>query len=233
MESGLAGGSASADGLEDHRNAQLGLTSAKALPAVLGSGGWAATVVFSLTALRALLAPVVVILAWRDGPGWGFAACLVAAFLSDIYDGVIARRFGVATAALRRFDSVTDTAFYLAITYAAWLLHPEVIRANLTGIGVIAALEIARYACDLWKFKREASYHMWSAKLFGIALFAGFLALFGFGTPKLIPAAIAIGILADLEGLAASLILPEWMHDVPSVFHARAIARAAKRGGAR
>ena len=47
---------------------------------------------------------------------------------------------------------------------------------------------------------------MWSAKLWGIALFAAFLALLGFGTPVLVPVAIAVGIIADLEGLAASMI---------------------------
>jgi phosphatidylglycerophosphate synthase len=190
----------------------------------------ATAVVFALTTLRAILVPVVIFLAERKAPGRAFASCLVIAFVSDIYDGVIARRFEVATPGLRRFDSITDTAFYVAVTYATWLCYPNVIRTNVAGILVIFALEITRYVYDLRKFKREASYHMWSAKLFGIFLFAAFFALFGFGTPKLMPLAIIIGIIAELEGLAASFVLPKWTHDVPTIRHAYAIAKSGRFG---
>ena len=174
--------------------------------------------------MRALLAPCVVVLAIQRAPAWSFAACLITAFLSDIYDGVLARRFGVATAALRRFDSATDTVFYVAVTCAAWLLYPDVIRSNLIGISMIAVMGAIRTIYDVKKFRRRASYHMWSAKLWGIALFAAFVALLGFGNAALLPLAIGVAMVAQSEGLAASMILRKWTHDVPSVFHARRIA---------
>ena len=174
--------------------------------------------VFALTALRAVLAPSMVILAIRQAPGWAFIACLTVGFLSDIYDGVLARRFGVVTAALRRFDSITDDIFYVSTTFAAWLVYPHVIYGNLIGLVVLAGLGMTRNAYDLMKFGRKASYHMWSAKFWGITLFAAFVALLGFGNPILVPLGIAAGIVAHLEGLAASMILREWTHDVPSVF---------------
>jgi CDP-diacylglycerol--glycerol-3-phosphate 3-phosphatidyltransferase len=184
--------------------------------------------IFALTASRALLAPCVIILAMQRAPGWAFATCLTVGFLSDIYDGVLARHFGVATAALRRFDSATDTVFYVAVTCAAWLLYPDVIRRNKVGIAMIAALGTARTGFDLMKFGRRASYHMWSAKVWGIALFAAFLGLLGFGDPVLVPLAIAAAMIAQSEGLAASIILSKWTHDVPSIFHARRIALLAR-----
>jgi CDP-diacylglycerol---glycerol-3-phosphate 3-phosphatidyltransferase len=183
--------------------------------------------VFALTALRAMLAPAVIILAIQRAPGWTFAACLSVAFLSDIYDGVLARHFGVATAALRRFDSATDTAFYVAVTCAAWLLYPEAIHSNVVGILMIAAMGTLRTVYDLKKFGRRASYHMWSAKIWGIALFAAFLALLGFGNAALVPLAIAAALVAQGEGLAASMILREWTHDVPSLFHAWTTQKSA------
>lgn len=48
-----------------------------------------------LTALRAALAPVVVLLAISRPSRAAFGVCLVAAFLSDVFDGVIARRLGI------------------------------------------------------------------------------------------------------------------------------------------
>ena len=83
------------------------------------------------------------------------------------------------------------------------------------------ALELSRYAFDLLKFRREAAYHMWSSKAWGLALFAGFLSILGFGHDGLaVDAAIGFGIAADLEGLAISMVLKHWQSDVPSLYHA-------------
>jgi CDP-diacylglycerol--glycerol-3-phosphate 3-phosphatidyltransferase len=182
----------------------------------------AARIPLALTGLRAALAPVMVLLALAWPAPGAFAACLVAAFVSDVFDGVIARRLGVATPGLRRLDSIADSIFYVGALFAAWHLHPSAITAHAAALIALAALEAARYAFDLRKFGKEASYHMWSSKLWGIALFVGFFALLVFGEERwLVPAAIWIGIVADVEGLAISLTLRQWRNDVPTFWHAR------------
>lgn len=181
----------------------------------------AACIPLALTALRALLAPVVVALALAWPAPRAFGACLVAAFVSDVFDGIVARRLGVATPGLRRLDSIADSIFYLAALLAAWHLHADALRAHVFALAALAALEVARYAFDLRKFGKEASYHMWSSKLWGVALFAAFFALLVFGEARVaVPAAIWIGIAADLEGLAISATLREWRTDVPTLWHA-------------
>ena len=174
-----------------------------------------------LTSLRALLAPVLVLLALYDPDPRAFGICLVLGFLSDIFDGVIARRLGIATPTLRRLDSVADTLFYVAATYAVWHLDRQVIVAHVRAFLLLGALELARYLFDLAKFGREASYHMWSSKLWGLALFLAFFAVlvFSYGG-RLVAIPLYLGILADLEGLAISLTLREWRSDVPSIVHA-------------
>jgi len=181
----------------------------------------AARLPLALTALRAGLAPVVVALALAWPAPRAFGACLVVAFLSDVFDGVVARRLGVATPGLRRLDSIADSVFYVAALFAAWHLHPDAIRAHVAPLLALAALELVRYAFDLRKFGREASYHMWSSKLWGVALFVAFFALLAFGEARAVPAAIWIGIAADLEGLAISATLRAWRTDVPTLWHAR------------
>ncbi len=181
----------------------------------------------ALTTLRALLAPMMLLLAFFGPSRFWFGLCLTTAFLSDIFDGIIARRLGVATPDLRRLDSVADTVFYLAAALAAWHLHPAVMLDHRRALAVLAALEAARYAFDLRKFGREASYHMWSSKLWGIGLFAGFLSLLSFGSGGIaVVAAIYLGIVADIEGLAISVLLADWKGDVPSVVHARRLRSA-------
>jgi len=188
----------------------------------------ASTVPLALTGLRALLAPLMVMLAlWHPNP-IAFGICLVAAFLSDVFDGIIARRLGVATPTLRRLDSLADSVFYIAAVFAAWRLYPSVIHEHLAPLLALAMLEGLRYAFDLLKFRREASYHMWSSKLWGICLFAGFLALLAFGNAGWpVTLAIYAGIVADLEGLAISVILKKWKNDVPTFIHALRIRAAA------
>jgi phosphatidylglycerophosphate synthase len=174
-----------------------------------------------LTGLRALLAPAVALLSMYAPLPEAFAACLIVAFLSDIFDGVLARRLGVATANLRRLDSAADTLFYVACVFAAWHLYPSAITERFVPLAVLAVLEAARYALDFLKFRREASYHMWSSKVWGITLFIGFFSLLVFGfTGVAVLSAIYVGIIADLEGLAISIVLPRWQADVPSFFHA-------------
>jgi len=174
-----------------------------------------------LTATRAALAPVVVALAFAWPAPWAFAACLVTAFLSDVFDGIVARRLGIATPGLRRLDSLADTLFYIAALVAAWHLHADVLRANAPGLALLVVLELTRYVVDLRKFGKEASYHMWSSKLWGVALFVGFLALLVLGESRwFVPAAIWVGVLADLEGLAISCVLAQWRTDVPTLWHA-------------
>jgi CDP-diacylglycerol--glycerol-3-phosphate 3-phosphatidyltransferase len=174
-----------------------------------------------LTGLRAMLAPIVVMLAIYAPSQVAFGMCLILAFVSDILDGVVARRLDIATPNLRRLDSVADSAFYVAATFAAWFLYPRVIDDHFAALLLLAALELARYAFDFAKFGREASYHMWSSKVWGVALFVAFFALLATGyTGQAVAVAIYLGILADIEGLAISFALRRWRSDVPSIFHA-------------
>lgn len=174
-----------------------------------------------LTSLRLVLAPLLVVLgfAWPSPAIMG--VILVAAFLSDVCDGVIARRLGVAVPGLRRLDSAADTLFYIAVAIVAWHLYPAAIVSRVTPLLALGTLEVARYLFDWYKFRREASYHMWSAKLFGLALFVGCFSLLARGSDDAtLTVAVYCGILSDLEGLLISSRLKAWRADVPSLLHA-------------
>ena len=67
---------------------------------------------YALTLLRLLLAPVLVWMVYAQAPGLAFAGVIVTAFVSDVFDGVVARKLGVATAELRLLDSRVDLVFY-------------------------------------------------------------------------------------------------------------------------
>ena len=153
--------------------------------------------------------------------------CIAVALLSDVYDGIIARKLGIETAALRRYDSVADTIFYLAVFFAIWILFPALIAANALLLALLFFLEIARYIFDLIKFRREASYHMWSAKAWGLLIAAAAIALLGFGQTSLFQAAVIVGIICDLEGLVISCLLQAPATNVKTFVHAVRMRQAA------
>ena len=176
---------------------------------------------FILTTIRLLLAPV---LLWivRDGTaGIPYVLCILAAFVSDIYDGVIARKLDIASGRLRSYDSRTDLIFYVTAAITVWLVHPEEIRRLAPLLIVLLLFELVRPAFDIFKYGKQSSYHSYSAKTFGVSLVVALILLMGFGIGGIfLTVAIILGIIADIEGLVMSLMLPVWTHDVKSLFDA-------------
>ena len=82
-----------------------------------------------LVVLRMTLGPALVA-ETLCGAGRGLlVTTLTAAFLSDVFDGVIARRLQVVTGKLRTADSVVDRLYFACVALSVWLAHPDVIRA--------------------------------------------------------------------------------------------------------
>ncbi|WP_295393350.1 CDP-alcohol phosphatidyltransferase family protein [uncultured Thiodictyon sp.] len=184
-----------------------------------------------LTLLRAGLAPVIVLLALFAPVPVAFAACLAVAAVSDYFDGAIARRLDIVTPGLRRLDSLVDLLFHLAALFALWWLYPQVIIRHAGLIAVLVGLGVARYGFAYAKFGREASYHLWSSKVWGFALFLAFYSLLVLQSDGVwITLVLSLGILAGLEDLAVSLVLRESRIDVPTVFHAWRLRSCAGAG---
>jgi CDP-diacylglycerol--glycerol-3-phosphate 3-phosphatidyltransferase len=177
----------------------------------------------ALVALRAVAAPTLVVGAALGAPGGWLATLVTLAFLSDIFDGVVARRVGVATDSLRFADSVVDLAFYAGATVAVFIRAPATLVELRWPLAAVGALELARLVLELAKFGRMAAYHMWSAKLWGIALWLGFSEVFlQARAGPFFRLAVGLGILADLEGLIASMLLRTRQRDVRTLWHALA-----------
>jgi phosphatidylglycerophosphate synthase len=146
------------------------------------------------------------------------SAVFTYGFLSDILDGMIARKLGVATERLRKLDSSIDTLFYLC-SFAAITIHRwDIVRGGLLWIAVIIGLKTARYLFDYVKFRKETSYHMYSAKLWGITLFLFYMdLLLNNRLGVMFGISVSIGVLTNVESLIASVLLDKWEHDVPSI----------------
>ena len=182
---------------------------------------------WALVGSRLALAPTAVLFAWQRIQGLPMALVVLAALASDIYDGIIARKLGVASVALRRADSIVDTIFYLAAAWSAWIVAPYAVKSVAKLLIAVGVLEISRYILDYVKFRREASYHSYLAKVWGLALASALTMLLAFNiSGGLLRTALWLGIVSDIEGLAISLLLPTWAHDVRSVVEAHRLRKA-------
>lgn len=180
----------------------------------------------ALILCRFLLGPLLFADALDGRTGIGFGIGLIIAVASDIFDGVLARRLGVATSRLREVDSWVDAWFCLWVAASAWLAHREFVVAQAPLIAAWLGTDWLALAFDWIKFRRFAAYHALSSKLAGLLLFAAVFALFVFGgSGPLMIVALLAAILSHAERMAITAILPAWTPDVLSLRHALRLRR--------
>ncbi|GGD14943.1 CDP-alcohol phosphatidyltransferase family protein [Hyunsoonleella pacifica] len=177
----------------------------------------------SLILFRFMLAPIILVLAYFVGESSKIiiVTLMYLGLISDILDGIMARKQNISSAKLRRMDSQTDMIFWLSIGFATWILYPKLISDNSVVIWTILGMEIACYLISLIKFKKETCTHAFLSKLWGITLLVAFTSLIGFNHAG-IPFALAIimGLISHIDRILITLILPKWTHDIPSAYHA-------------
>lgn len=181
-----------------------------------------------LILFRVLLAPVIVSLAFvlKDESRVPIVILMYLGLLSDIFDGIIARKQNISTEKLRRLDSQADLLFWIAIALSTWIIFPSLIKANRFGLASILIMEGLCYLISILKFGKETCTHAFLSKMWGITLLISFTALIGFnhaGIP--FKAAVVLGIISQLDVIAIILILPKWTHDIPSAYHAYLIRK--------
>lgn len=180
----------------------------------------------ALVIFRAAIAPFLLWDAIDGKTSIWFIIGYVAGFLSDIFDGVIARRIGASDAQLRQADSWADVCFYLCVFASAWLTHRQIVIAFQWPLLAVVFAQLLWWAVNLLKYGKPASYHTYSAKIWGITLFIATIAIFGFdyaGIPLWLT--IISALIHTVEEIAMTLLLPEWKHDVLSIFHALRLRR--------
>jgi phosphatidylglycerophosphate synthase len=173
-----------------------------------------------LVGVRLAIAPLLLFDALDHHTGLAFVVGYILAILSDIFDGIIARRLGVSTAQLRQADSWADIFLFLCLAMSTWLVFPEVILRFRLPLLIAVAAQLSLFSLSLIKFKKFPSFHTYTAKLWGLTLLVAAIALFGFGNAQPLWLAIAFCWINSLEEIAMTLVLPEWQCDVLSLFHA-------------
>lgn len=173
---------------------------------------------WTMVAGRAMLGPVVMLGERCRWNGLALAAMVLTALLSDIFDGVLARRWKTDTGALRLADSLADTVFYLGVAAAIGFGLPAVWHECRSGVLCVLGCEALRFAFDLMKFSKPASYHSYVAKTWGLVLAMAMIVTFATQRASMwMSAAVVLGVLSNVETLAMSMVLPVWRHDMKTL----------------
>ncbi|UFH31293.1 CDP-alcohol phosphatidyltransferase family protein [Chryseobacterium sp. C-71] len=187
---------------------------------------------YILIAVRFLFAPIIFFLSYLIGEESRFLilALMFIGLLTDIFDGIIARKVGVSSEKLRRLDSQVDLVFWLSLGFAAYFINPEVIKNHWQSIALIFIMEALCYIISIIKFKKETCTHAWLSKLWGLSLLIAFTYLIGFQQAGwAFHLTIILGIISHVDVILIILILPKWQYDVPSCYHAWNIRKGKQR----
>lgn len=180
----------------------------------------------ALTIFRICSAPVLLVLA-AMGKERFFLWLAIAAMLSDVLDGALARRLGASSETGRLLDSWADLLIALVSFAGATLLWPDTMREEAVYFALVLAALVIPNAWGLLRYRRLLGYHTVSAKASGVFLAVGAISLFTGLTPVLFRLAAFIELAVAAEYIAISLIVPGWTGEMKSVWHAWQYRRQA------
>jgi len=146
---------------------------------------------------------------------------LSVGLLTDVFDGIIARKLNISTEKLRRLDSSIDQVFFISVAIATYIQCPDFFKSNLAKLIVLGTFELSTYVLSYIKFKKEIATHSIGAKIWTLILFATLVEIIVHcESVVLFELCLWIGLATRLEILAIVFTLKKWTNDVPTIYHA-------------
>ena len=158
---------------------------------------------------RILMFPVLLAFAFTERETL-FAVFLVINLLTDVADGLIARKFNMETDFGARLDSMADNLTYVAAFTGIYMFKLEEFLPHITSFLIYIGLLILAMMFSLIKFGRFPSLHLYSWKTGGYIQGAFFIILFSyrFITPFYY-FMITWGIISAIEHITIQMIIPQ------------------------
>lgn len=180
-----------------------------------------------LSGLRIVLMPVLLFCAWQQLQ-MEFLVLLAICLLSDALDGFFARWLDQQSDFGAKLDSWGDLLTYGAMVAGLYLAWPDVFHREAGFIALGVAFYLLPTAASLIKFGELPSYHTWGATLAALLLAPAYFLLTLLDHFMLFRAVIFLHAWVAVEGLLIVLTLSSNRYNVPTLFHARTLARRAR-----
>jgi phosphatidylglycerophosphate synthase len=171
------------------------------------------------TALRIALVPAVLTTAIA-GSRAGFVGLVALALATDVLDGFLARRLNAYSEFGRKLDSIADYLMMLAGVAGIALLWPEIMRREIawvaTGLGAFFAVVVYGFV----RLGRAPCYHTWATKTLVALCALSLIPLLAEWSAVPFRIVIALQVLAALEEMTISVLVPSHIGEMPTVWHA-------------
>lgn len=176
-------------------------------------------IINGITAYRLLVAPVLVFLIFNNNINL-FKWMLAISFFTDLIDGVLARKFGVASVFGSKLDSIADDLTIVAAIIGVFVLKPQFIEDNRVIFIILFTLFVFQTAFSLIKYRKISSFHTYLAKIAAILQGTFLVLLFFFPEPLyfLFYAAAIVTALDLIEEIVLVIIIPKWEANVKGIY---------------
>lgn len=154
---------------------------------------------------------------------------ILIGFLTDVFDGVVARKLNIDTDYIRRLDSKIDRIFWILVLVSAYLMYPGFIIGVIPKVALIFAFEFMALMISYIRFKKIPAPHNYLSKLWGCLVLISLceITLKGYSN-LLFNAMIVIGIISRIDSIFIYSILKNWERDIPTSYHAFQIRNGKK-----
>lgn len=180
-----------------------------------------------LSGARIASVPVLLWLAWqgREEP---FQWLLLAALISDILDGLIARTFKLMSDLGAMLDSIADALILVTAVYGVWVFRPGFVHEQGIWVLLVLGLWFLEMLVALWRYGRISSFHTYAVRVgaYALGIFVMVLLIWDYN-PWIFGIAVTINLLAFVEEFVILWLLPEWTANVRGVYW---ILRDRRRG---
>lgn len=163
----------------------------------------------ALTHARLLALPVLWALALLGMPAALAVAAAVAAF-TDVLDGFLARRLGVASKKGGALDSMADHLLSISLVTWLFMLRPEFFREEWPTLMSWAVFALGVLGVGWLRYRQPVNLHLYSAKAAVFACYCLALWILGTGTYSrlLFDASIGLAWVGSTESLLMILLYP-------------------------
>lgn len=172
----------------------------------------------ALSLFRLSAAPVLLglVLAGQDR---AFRWLLVASLVSDIADGLIARRLQITSKLGALLDSTADLLVSVITVFAVFRLQPQFVFEHYGPVLLVVGLYLLAVAGAFLRYGKLASYHTIGSRIAAYAqgIFVVLLFFKGY-EPSLFYLMIGITSVAYVEELVLLWLLPTWSVDVGGLY---------------
>ena len=181
-----------------------------------------------LSALRIALMPAVLLTAVGGSKPW-FVGLLVAALLTDAFDGFLARRLHAESELGRKLDSLADYLVMITGIAGIALLWPDIMRRELAWVatGLVAFFAVVIYG--FVRLGRAPCYHTWASKILAVACGPTLIPLLAEWSAVPFHVVMTLLVLCGAEEILIAALVPWHVGEMPTVWHAWRLRRTTRR----